>query len=271
MILALDLDDTLLRTDKTISPRNRAALQRWLAAGHQIVIATGRPPRHIEDVLPLELHSAPRVVYNGAQVHINGEVVYRNEIDPDAVRTVLGWVERSMPDWHVGLEIDDTLYLNRPSRRPGPYVVTNLPDLCDRPAAKIIFLFPDGRGDMTPLLAALPPSTRALITPKFTMVQLCGRTTDKADALAFLLQQAGHAAETLVAIGDDVNDVDMVRNANIGIAVANAVDEVKAVADWITATNDADGVAIALEQILDRLEPKLQETTTPDVATQPLL
>jgi Cof subfamily protein (haloacid dehalogenase superfamily) len=251
MILALDLDDTLLRTDKTIGKRTLEALRRWLAGGHEIIVATGRPPRWVHDVLPPELHGAPRVVYNGAQVIVAGCIVYRNEIDPADVRKIVEWAQTCRPHWHMGLEIDDELYLNRATQKPGVYTVADLYSVCERPAAKIIFLFPEEREDLSPLLDALPVTTRALITPKFSMVQLCGSTTDKADALAHLLRQRNLSFDSLVAIGDDVNDVGMLRRAAIGIAVDNALGEVKAAADWITDAANDDGVATAIERLMD--------------------
>jgi 5-amino-6-(5-phospho-D-ribitylamino)uracil phosphatase len=250
MILALDLDDTLLRTDKTIGERTLDALRRWLAAGHEVVVATGRPPRWIHDVLPPELHEAPRVAYNGAQVIVGGEVVYRNEIDPADVRKIVEWTQACRPHWHIGLEIDDELYLNRATQKAGVYTVADLISMCAQPAAKIIFLFPEEREDLSPLLAALPATTRALVTPKFSMVQLCGHTTDKADALAHLLKRRNLSFDSVVAIGDDVNDIEMLCRAGVGIAVDNALDEVKAAADWVTDAANADGVAVAIERLL---------------------
>ena len=250
MILALDLDDTLLRTDKTIGERTRQALRRWLDGGHEVIVATGRPPRWVHNVLPPELHNAPRVVYNGAQVIVGDSVVYRNEIAPDDVRAVVEWTQACRPHWHMGLEIEDALYLNRAAEKSGAHTVADLRSLCERSAAKIIFLFGEGREDMAPLLAALPASTRALITPKFSMVQLCGRTTSKADAIAHLLAQRDLSFSSVAAIGDDVNDVEMLRSAGIGIAVDNALDEVKAAADWVTDAANEDGVAAAIERLL---------------------
>jgi Cof subfamily protein (haloacid dehalogenase superfamily) len=250
MILALDLDDTLLRSDKTVSPRSVDALRRWLSAGHEVIVATGRPPRWIPDVLPPELHGAPRVAYNGAHVIVDGAVVYRNEISPSDVRTVVEWTQRAYPHWCVGLEIEDELFVNRETPKAGHYTVTDLAPLCERPAAKIIFLFPGEREDVGPLVAALPSTTRALITPKFSLVQLCGHTTDKADALAHLLAQRGLGFDSLAAIGDDVNDTQMLQRAGIGIAVDNALPEVKAAADWITAAANDDGVALAIDRLL---------------------
>jgi hydroxymethylpyrimidine pyrophosphatase-like HAD family hydrolase len=183
-------------------------------------------------------------------VIVDGEVVYRNEIGPADVRAVVEWTQQAYPHWHIGLEIEDELFVNRETQKAGNYTVAELGTLCDRPAAKIIFLFPGEREDVSPLVAALPSSTRALITPKFSLVQLCGHTTDKADALAFLLSQRNLGFESLAAIGDDVNDTQMLQRAGIGIAMDNALPEVKAAADWITAAANDDGVALAIDRLL---------------------
>lgn len=250
MILALDLDDTLLRTDKSISPHSIDALRRWFEAGHEVIVATGRPPRQVDAVIPDLLRTAPRIVYNGAQLIDAGTVTYRNEISIADARHVIAWTQCCRPDWVVGLEINDQLYVNRPTNKPGHWVVEDLQSVCDQPAAKVLFLFTEKRHDFAPLLDALPPTTRVLISPKFAMIQLCGHTTDKVDALQFLLQQRGLTLGEVAAIGDDVNDIEMVRMAGVGIAMGNAVDEVRAVADWIAPTNDEDGVAVAIEWLL---------------------
>ena len=248
-ILVVDLDDTLLLADKSVTERNRTALARWQAAGHTIIIATGRPPRSVGQVLPPELDHAIRIVYNGAHVVADGCTIFRNEVAPDDVRTILRWADACAPHWCVGLEIEDVLYLNRAMDKPGHYTVADLWTKCDHPAAKVLFLFPDGRDDLTPLLAMLPVTTRALISPKFSLVQVCGSQTNKATALQFLLQQWGRSFADVIAIGDDVNDVELVTHAGIGVAMANSVPELLASADWFTAANHEDGVA----QVIDRL------------------
>lgn len=250
-ILVLDLDDTLLRCDKSVTAAGRAALARWQNAGHTIVVATGRPPRSVPGVLPPELVDAARIVYNGAHVIIAGCTVFRSEVAPADVRAILAWVAACAPHWHVGLEIEDELFLNREMAKPGHYTVADLWTKCDRPAAKVLFLFPDGRDDLAPLLAMLPPATRALISPKFSLVQVCGGQTNKATALHFLLEQWGRSFADVVAIGDDVNDVELVAEAGVGIAMANSVPDLVAVADWVTASNEEDGVALAIHRLLD--------------------
>ncbi|RIK43550.1 MAG: Cof-type HAD-IIB family hydrolase, partial [Chloroflexi bacterium] len=73
---------------------------------------------------------------------------------------------------------------------------------------------------------------------------------NKAAALAVLMADWGVPLAQVVAFGDDTNDIEMLQECGLGVAVANAADEVKQVADEITATNDEDGVAIVLERLL---------------------
>lgn len=250
MLLALDLDDTLLDAQKRVSAANLAALECWLAAGHEIVVATGRPPRNVTPVLPAILHNAPRIVYNGAQAIVDGRVIYANPLPATAVQQMLNWTAQTGEEWWIGLEIEDQLFVNRHFAKPDSFIVADLWEMCAQPVSKMIFFFPNGRGDITPLLAAVPAEARALVTPKFSVVQLCASTADKAEALRYLLQQRQLTMDAVAAIGDDINDVEMVRSSGVGIAVDNALPEVKAVADWIVPGHDADGVAHAIHRLL---------------------
>jgi HAD superfamily hydrolase (TIGR01484 family) len=268
-ILAIDLDETLLQSDNSISQATMDALEAWRAAGHRIVIATGRPPRSAQLVIPPELADCHRIVYNGARIYLDGKLIYHNPVPPAVVTEILTLVEQYAPDWYVGLEIDDVLYVNRHVPKPGQFEVTDLRSLAHRPADKIIFFFPvprdDGRSDqpagpdqrdeLALFLAHLPPTVRALVTPKFRMVQLCAATTDKATALLHLLEHWGDSLADVVAFGDDVNDIEMIRRCGTGVAMANALPEVKQVANVVTTSNNEDGVARVLQSLLAEMSP----------------
>lgn len=247
-IIALDLDDTLLRSDGAVSPRTSAALEKWAAAGHRLVVATGRPPRSIPAALPPQLRQVPWIAYNGAEVYVDGQRVYANLISVEATRAIIDLVMATMPDCALGLEIDDTLYLNRPIQRTSPYEIADLWSVATRPAAKILFFHQDF-DELQPLLDGLPDEARAMLSVKYDLVQILAASADKADGLRYLAASWGLDMSRVIAFGDDINDVDMVRESGYGIAVANAVDEVKAVADRVTLSNDHDGVAVILEEL----------------------
>ena len=248
-VLALDLDDTLLRSDHQMSPRGLDALRRWRAAGGQVVIATGRPTRSVAAALPPDLQDVPWITYNGAEVVHDGACVYANLITVDDTRAIVRMVETALPGCILGLEIDGALYLNQPMDRPSPYRVVNLLDVATRPAAKVLVFHTDAAA-VNGLLDQLPPGTRGLVSVKYRLIQILAASADKAEALRFLVQRWGLSMQNVVAFGDDVNDVDMVAAAGYGVAVANAVAEVLAVADCITHSNDDDGVAAVVEQLL---------------------
>jgi hypothetical protein len=251
-VLALDLDDTLLRSDHQISPRTLDSLRRWRAMGGHVVIATGRPTRSVAAALPTDLHDVPWITYNGAEVIHDNECVYANLITVDDTRAIVHLAQSALPDGILGLEIDGALYLNRSMERPAPYQVAQLLDVATRPAAKVLVFHADAAA-VNGLLDRLPTGTRGLVSVKYQLIQILAASADKAEALRFVVQRWGLTMRNVVAFGDDVNDVDMVAAAGLGVAVANAVAEVLAVADCVTRSNDEDGVAAVVEQLLSAL------------------
>jgi 5-amino-6-(5-phospho-D-ribitylamino)uracil phosphatase len=247
-IAAIDLDDTALRSDKQMSPRVLTALRAWQAVGNRLIIATGRPPRAMQS-LPPELHEVPWICYNGAEIHSQGAIIYHDLIPALAAQEIVAQVGYNLPAATIGLEIDGELHLNREMVRPMPYRVTDLRTLAHRATAKIL-VWHDPVEELLPHIAALPHQARLLYSEKYKFVQILAQQADKATALRFLVEQWGATLGNVVAFGDDTNDVEMVRQSGLGVAMANAVAEVKAVARRHVPTNDEDGVACLLEELL---------------------
>jgi hydroxymethylpyrimidine pyrophosphatase-like HAD family hydrolase len=89
-----------------------------------------------------------------------------------------------------------------------------------------------------------------MLSDKYNLVQILAANADKTHALRHLIDHLGLEMAQVVAIGDDINDVEMIRDSGLGIAVANAIPAVKAVAQRVTLSNDEDGVAVAIEELL---------------------
>lgn len=250
-VVALDLDDTLLRSDGTISPRTVDLLRAWRAAGHYVVIATGRPPRNIAEALPDDFHQVPWITYNGALVFEDGVKIYENLMSVEDTRQIVSLVQDSLPSCTLGLEIDDILYLNQAAKRPIAYQLANLIEIASAPSAKVLFWHNDFAA-LDPLLSGLPAGARALLSDKYSLVQILAASADKAEALRFVVERWQLDMSQVAAFGDDVNDVEMVRNAGLGVAVENAIPAVKAVANRVTRSNDEDGVALILAELLNQ-------------------
>lgn len=247
-VLAVDLDETLLRSDMSVSQRTLEVLAAWQAAGQRLVIATGRPPRSARKIPEALLH-LPCVCYNGAAIYQNGELFYSRAIPAADTWQIVNSLLAAMPDSRVGVEIDDILYVNRPTDRPGTQFTADLLAMRARPAAKIIIAL-DEYLKAIPSANGLPPTAQVLLSEKYAVAQIMPSQASKAVALRHLMDKWGVAMEQVAAFGDDVNDVEMVEQAGLGVAMDNAVAEVKAVAKRITASNDEDGVALVVEELL---------------------
>ena len=261
-VLAVDMDDTLLASDGRVSAPTLAALQAWVAAGRAVVVATGRPPRSVGGSLPPLLAHVPWITYNGADARQCGEILHADMMDPAAACALVEWATASLPGWRIGVEQDDVLYLNRHLDIPKQYVqMDNLAEICHGPVAKVILsngglnrsmnddvanLF----AELNPLLENLPPGVRPMLSRRYGLAQFMSATADKAVALEHVTATLGYGMDDVVAFGDDVNDVDMLRGAGLGVAMANAVEEVHAVADRVTASNDEDGVSLVINELL---------------------
>ena len=248
-VLALDLDETLVRSDDTISPRTLALLQAWADAGNHIVIATGRPPRRTR-VIHDSLHVHPWVCYNGATIFEDGTPVYNTSIAAaDAAMVVAAFMDAA-PDCWVGLECDDCFYFNRPQSAYGDAIYVQDIRTMSNQAASKIYLPLDHYRRVADLLPPLPSHLRLLTSEKYNVAQVMPLTVSKAAGLKFLAQRWGYTMQQVMAFGDDTNDIEMIQEAGVGVAMGNAVPELKAVANRITLTNDEDGVAVVIAELM---------------------
>ncbi len=248
-VVALDMDDTLLTSDKTVTVETVEALDAWLEAGKKVVLATGRPPRMARDIPELPYHF-PAVCYNGGWIEHEGEVLYRNAIPAAVAHGFVNLVLDCAPDLWVGIEANDMLYEPYKLRSWRESVVCDVRAIC-RPVMKIIF----GKSyleteQLTYIQNHLPADCDILISDLYDSVQVMRTGVDKVQGISWWLQSQGLDLDQTLAVGDDTNDTRLVAGAQVGVAMQNAVSEVKAVADFVTATNDEGGVARVLSTVL---------------------
>jgi Cof subfamily protein (haloacid dehalogenase superfamily) len=259
-LLAIDLDGTLLNHALVINPKDAAAVESARAAGVEVVLATGRMFR---SALPYarELHlDGPIINYQGALVRVirTGEVVFRCELDLETQRKVLAIAEPK--GWHVNVYVDEEVYTAE--ARPEaelyaevsgvPYhVVGRLSDWVHQPATKMVLvdLNPDEvPARMSVLQEGLGNQGRVTRSLDW-FVEVVNPEVSKSSALAKVAQRMGITQEEVCAIGDNVNDLDMIQWAGLGAAMGSAPQSVREVARYVTAeTPDEGGVA----QVIDR-------------------
>ena len=271
-LIALDIDGTLLTTRGEITPRTSQALNQARQLGIQIVLVTGRRFNSARElVLRLEL-DVPLVSHNGALTkNIETlEVVDFHPLDAQLAREVISFGRRHGVDLICnddphglgtmvieGISPDNKAlhrYLNlyRSS-------VVEVPDLLDYVQAPPIQLTVSGRCKPTDkfeerLREAMGDSIRIFKTRyrsyDLTILDVLSTTASKGESLAAVAARHGIAREEIMAVGDNHNDLTMLHYAGLGVVMGNAEDELKQMGFAQTASNEEDGVALAIEKFI---------------------
>jgi len=250
-ILAIDLDHTLLREDLSLSEKTLSMLHRCHCQGMRIVLATARPFRTVVRFCASFYYDAV-VCLNGAAVYEGGQCIQTLGIEPGLARTLATQARRLQPDVGISMETKDALYANfdiptlwkEASFHPMD-ASTDFFGLPEDPVEKILLsrLSPEaGR-----LLSEALPGTLSLECDRTGLFFIQRRQVNKVRGLRYLARRWGVPLSEAVAFGDDHADVEMLRACGKGVAMANALEAVKAAADEICPSNQEDGVARWLE------------------------
>lgn len=270
-LVALDMDGTLLDDRLQVSPRNAQAIRAGLAAGVRFVLATGRPFRSARPYAQALGLDVPLICYNGAVVReaISGAGHLLQPIPRGVAAAVAGFLEER--GLYVKVYAGDVLYVSEPSAETLwfseaygiPYEVVGA-------LAPFLAGAPGGEGPRCPeppammVMRAEPPAVTALAAelrarwgaeiacyrPSPWGIDIVRRGVSKGRALARLAAAWGIDRREVLAVGNADNDLEMIAWAGCGVAVANASPELVAAADWVTADNNSDGVALALERFV---------------------
>lgn len=265
-LIAMDLDGTALQNDHiSFSPRLLRALEEAHARGIAIAPVTGRQYA----LLPRFLQEHPvwenlTVLCNGAQVRKlgTGEVLYRLDIEEAPLRQLLALSDRfSLP---IEFSVDSTLYLTKQSlqlQQDDPKltfhreiilpkagkIVESLDGICAMGVEKVnlLCISPEIRADVEQALKAIPVCA---VWASATSMEITHRDASKGNGIQKLCRLLDIPMAQVMALGDSGNDLTMLRDAGLGIAMGNAPDFVKAAADTVTDSNVNDGAAAAIER-----------------------
>lgn len=257
-LVAIDLDGTLLNRQHRLSERSRLALRRLQERGVRIILASGR--MHCSSVpfaAALGLRD-PLISYNGAMVkwEQTGKILHHLPVPREAAAEVVAFAaDRGL---HLNLYFDDVWYVqaNTPwtrlyAERTGvtPVIRPDLPEwAAGREPTKVILI--DEPAVISSLLLEWRARARGRLyvtTSEPEYLEFMHPQVSKGWALRRVREYFGLAREDTAAFGDNPNDVPLLQEAGLGVAVANAHPETKAVADLVTASNDEDGVAQVIE------------------------
>jgi len=241
-LIAVDLDGTLLREDKTISNYTLNVLSRCREAGIKVVCATGRGGS-IQKLTPTGLFDGI-VRANGALAEADGVNTHSKLVPYEIARPFL--VACDKHGLRMSSQIGDKDYSN--FRLTDVWDFFNEDDFeivdfatHDKDAEKIFSDY--ATQDEVDIMTRLLPKELSLVAARDGIVMIMHKDANKASGLAALATHWGIAQEEIAAFGDDFNDIDMLRYAGVGIAMGNALDEVKVIADFVCGTNEDDGIA----------------------------
>lgn len=257
-LIASDIDGTLLRDDGSMSDRTVAALAAAEDAGLVVVLCTGRPVRWMKPIAEATGHHGIAVVANGAVLYDlhTEEVVEEFPLDVDIARRLTEALREAVPGVAFAAERAGGMW-HEPAYVPlGLFetIETTFDEMLTEPMVKLIAKHPEmgstdlyrAAHDAVAELAELAELTYS----SGSIIEISAVGVTKAFGLERVAAELGIAAAEVVAFGDMPNDIPMLSWAGRGVAVGNAHPDVMAVADDVCATNEEDGPAQVIEEVL---------------------
>lgn len=257
--IVLDLDGTLLGSDKSISPRNYRAVQSCYDSGIHIIVATARPPRAANHFLKKFPFADYIVYYNGALVTCTSKQCEQHLCIPmEMSQQITQFIELQAPQSIISYEVNDAWFtckavpdsqcasLGIRSNDPKPQVVDR-DHIHSLSPTKILVL---GCGNWRDIREQFGEHINVIATDEGVLVQIMHKTASKEKAVQWVLSDIGVTSENVMVFGDDFNDVGLFHMSGFPVAMGNAIPELKACAAHVTDSNDHDGVAVAIERFV---------------------
>lgn len=261
-LFAFDVDGTLVNSDKEVTPKTQVALEKLHDLGHKVVISSGRPFHGVE--LIADKVGADLIDYvscfNGGLVKDlhSGQVVTQSQLSLEEVKVLARQAQEGGVDIHF---YNDTQLLTPQAPQHDymtieeklvdmPITVIDLDDLTDG-TTKVMFTGPPKLLDQ--VQAQLPadyPDRFSIVKSEPYFLEFNPKGIDKGSSLAILADQLGLDKSEVMTFGDQNNDQSMIEWAGMGVAMGNAIPELKEVSDYVTNSNDDEGIAQALESLV---------------------
>lgn len=263
-LIAMDLDGTLNNDEKKITEKTRAALMAAQERGIRLALASARPSPGLfreRDELRLQDYQGILMSYNGGRIvdAASGATIFETSMDLQETKQVLRALEK-LPvtpilddgvQFYVtdknGYKVDYECMNNRMVCSE----VENLADFLDFAPIKILMsVAPERIHAVQAEIAALLPESLTVVQTAAFYLEVIPRVINKGQGIRDICGALGMQPEEVIAFGDAENDIPMLQAAGVGVAMGNAAENVKAAADRVTLSNNDDGIAAALEELL---------------------
>lgn len=265
MVLVLDIDGTLTNSKKEITEKTKNAVIDTMKRGHKVILASGRPTygmHRYEKELQLKENGGFLLSFNGGRIVdcASGEVVYQ-KILPKGVLPILydfaishdcGLITYENENIILGTRMDD--YIGIESRINGMEIkkVDNFIKYVDFDVNKCLMTAPPEQAEKyVRMLQDQFGDELSIYRSEPFFIEIMPKNVDKASSLDHMLHSVGLYRENTICCGDGFNDISMIQYAGIGVAMENAQEAVKESADFITKSNDKDGIVVVIDKFID--------------------
>ena len=262
-MIVMDMDDTLLQDDLTISHRTKKAIETAQTMGIKIILASGRPTYAMKKYakeLKMDVYNSFILSYNGAIIMdcAKEEILFEKTLPKEAAHELFEISKNH--NVHIHTYVGDDIitpkhneYTDIEGNLTGMKVieVDNFYDRVDQNVVKVLMLEdPHYLKQVETKLRPLLKDKMSLHISKPFFLEFMDHGIDKSSSLERLIQKLGIQKEEVIAIGDSYNDLGMIRFAGLGVAMGNAPLDIQAEADYVTDSNMEDGIAKVIEKFI---------------------
>ena len=263
-LIAMDLDGTLNNDQKVITEKTKAALMAAQKEGIRLALASARPSPGLfkeRDILRLQDHKGILMSYNGGRIvdAETGKVLFETSMDLEETRQVLRKLE-SLPVTPI---LDDGVqfYVADKNGYKVDYECKNNNMVCSEvgnlaeflnfaPIKILMSVQPEELPQVQKEIAAFLPESLTVVQTAAFYLEVIPKVINKGQGIRDICKVLGLSTEEVISFGDAANDIPMLREAGMGVAMGNAAEPVKAAANMVTLSNNEDGIAAALEKLL---------------------
>lgn len=259
-MIAIDIDDTLLNDDLIVTDSTKAALTAAIEAGVVITLATGRMFPSAKKVANQINLNVPLITYQGSLVKnlLDEQVLYERTVPAHIARLVYEYSEEH--GLHLQGYHDDQLYVKEDNQKVKDYaafvkvdyvVEPNIERIIKLPMTKMLFFDePEVLDRHAAYLSKIIGNEVHITKSKPFLLEFLHKEGTKGHAVQFLAQHFGIDTTQVIAIGDSWNDKEMLEVAGLGVAMENAIDSLKQIADYITLNNNNGGVKHVIDKFI---------------------
>ncbi|WP_134699985.1 Cof-type HAD-IIB family hydrolase [Ammoniphilus sp. YIM 78166] len=258
-LITIDVDDTLLNDELRVTDATRNSLREAMEHGVMVTLATGRMFASAKQIAEQIHFNVPLITYQGSLVKnlLDGQVLYERFVPAPITKLLYEYANKHQ--LHLQgyyndqlIAVEDNERIKEYSRMAKvPYLIQPVSELVSKPMTKLLFFDePEILDHHQKELKGLIGDEVHITKSKPFFLEILHKEGTKGDAVRFLAHHFDCDLSQVIAIGDSWNDHEMLEVAGLGVAMENAVDSLKQIADYVTKSNNEDGIKHVIDKFV---------------------